>query len=73
MWSKQLTQHDLDHVQTALNCIYDHDLALECISDQSPDQLALLVAQTLMDSGLQAYLHVLAAHDWDFTAADLSW
>jgi hypothetical protein len=74
MWSNHLlTHYSVQHLQTALDCMYDQTLALECISDRVPDDLSELVARVLMDSQLQSYLHVLADLEWDFTAADLAW
>lgn len=70
---RYLRAHATQHLQTALACVYDHQLALECISDKVPDDLSELVVCVIMDHQLQRDLHLLAQHDWDFVAAELSW
>ena len=73
MSNSHLSAYSVQHLQIALDCVYDHQLALECISSNADVHLANLVAITLMDSQLRSYLHVLADLEWDFTAADLAW
>lgn len=73
MSNSHLSAYSVQHLQIALDCVYDQKLALKCISSDADAHLANLVAITLMDSQLISYLHVLADLEWDFTAADLAW
>lgn len=70
-WLKTFAREEL---QTAWDCVRDHELARELtLSENRDPRMANLVACVIMDLQLQQYLDLAAKLDWDLTATELSW